>query len=53
MQTSMASLTKEEFEMEDEFGTLAKLQAPLPKYIAKRLDKILVERIALKCRGFL
>lgn len=37
----------------DQFGTLIKVKDPLPKMIAKKLDQVLLRKLALKSRGFL
>ena len=49
----MISLQKSDVGAEDMFGSLSKLQVPLSVFVSKKLDKILVNNMALKCRGFL
>jgi hypothetical protein len=39
--------------VEDEFGKLIKFNSTAPQLVAKKLDRILLRNLVIKCRGFL
>jgi len=47
------SVTQQNIEIGDQFGTLKQYNISVTQLVAKKLDKVLLRNYALKCRGFL